>query len=85
MLELGGHEVIAERQQDTRALLGWGKQGIVLAFRGTASFQNAISDLQVQCVPASVASFQKAIADPGWAASYSSRHHQTVACSSVEK
>ena len=31
---------------DTKAVLGWNGQQVVLAFRGTASFVNALSDLQ---------------------------------------
>ena len=34
-------------QLDTKALLGWNREQIVLAFRGTASFANALSDLKV--------------------------------------
>ncbi len=47
LLDLDGHEIVEEQQHDTRALLGWGAQGILLSFRGTASLQNAISDLRV--------------------------------------
>ena len=32
---------------ETKALLGWSKDQIVLAFRGTASFSNALLDLKV--------------------------------------
>ena len=36
-----------ELQSDTRCLMGWNSSTIVLAFRGTASVTNALSDLQV--------------------------------------
>ena len=35
-------------QLDTKAVLGWNKRMMVLAFRGTASFANAWSDLKVR-------------------------------------
>ena len=40
-------ELLWELQLDTRCLMGWNDSKIVLAFRGTASFTNAWSDLQV--------------------------------------
>ena len=48
LLQLEGHDVVVEQQHDTRALLAWGPQGILLSFRGTASFQNFVSDLRVR-------------------------------------
>ena len=36
-----------ELQRDTRCLLGWNDSTIVVAFRGTASMTNALSDIQV--------------------------------------
>ena len=36
-----------ETQQDTRCLLGWGSNTVVVAFRGTASMKNALADVQV--------------------------------------
>ena len=36
-----------ERSLDTKVLIGWSEGAIVISFRGTASFRNAISDLQV--------------------------------------
>lgn len=34
-------------QLDVKAVLGWNQDQVVLAFRGTASFANALSDLKV--------------------------------------
>lgn len=36
-----------EVQQDTRCLVGWGGNTVVVSFRGTASMKNALADLQV--------------------------------------
>ena len=36
-----------EIEQDTRCLVGWGSNTVVVAFRGTASMKNALADLQV--------------------------------------
>ena len=40
-------ELFWELQRDTRCLLGWNNSKIVVAFRGTASVTNALSDIQV--------------------------------------
>ena len=40
-------ELFWELQLDTRCLMGWSNDTIVVAFRGTASMTNAWSDLQV--------------------------------------
>lgn len=40
-------ETFWDRQLDTKALLGWNAQTVVLAFRGTASMRNACSDMKV--------------------------------------
>ena len=40
-------ELFTELKRDTRCLMGWNNNTIVLAFRGTASVTNALSDLQV--------------------------------------
>ncbi|KAK9821824.1 hypothetical protein WJX74_001662 [Apatococcus lobatus] len=47
LLGLDQHELIWEHRLDTKVLLGWGPGGIAVAFRGTASLRNALSDLQV--------------------------------------
>lgn len=36
-----------EIEQDTRCLMGWGNNTVVVSFRGTASMRNALADLQV--------------------------------------
>lgn len=36
-----------EIEQDTRCLVGWGSNTVMVAFRGTASMKNALADLQV--------------------------------------
>ena len=40
-------ESILEDLYDSKALLAWGPRGAVLAFRGTFSFKNAITDIRV--------------------------------------
>ncbi|KAA6428794.1 MAG: hypothetical protein FRX49_01669 [Trebouxia sp. A1-2] len=46
MCGLTGSELFCEVRRDTRCLMGWSNSTIVLAFRGTASMTNALSDLQ---------------------------------------
>ena len=40
-----------ETKQDTRCLVGWGNNTVVVAFRGTASMKNALADVQVTFRP----------------------------------
>ncbi len=47
LLGLDQHELLWEHGLDTKALLGWGMGGVAIAFRGTASLRNALSDIQV--------------------------------------
>lgn len=47
LLGLETHELIWEHRLDTKVLIGSGPNGIAIAFRGTASLRNALSDLQV--------------------------------------
>ena len=47
-----------ETKQDTRCLVGWGNNTVVVAFRGTASMKNALADLQVPCCHLPVAPTQ---------------------------
>ena len=47
MYGLTDSELFCELKRDTRCLMGWSDTTIVLAFRGTASMTNALSDLQV--------------------------------------
>lgn len=63
LLGLEAHELIWEHSLDTKALLGWGAGGITIAFRGTASLRNALSDLQVKPNAAAL-SFTQTIASP---------------------
>ena len=39
--------IVREEKLDTKCFLAWNEDILVLAFRGTASTRNAISDLQV--------------------------------------
>ena len=47
MYGLTDSELFCELKRDTRCLMGWSNSTIVLAFRGTASMTNALSDVQV--------------------------------------
>lgn len=47
MYGLTDFELLWERASDTKALLAWGADTLVLAFRGTASMTNWMADLQV--------------------------------------
>lgn len=47
MYGLTDNELFSELKRDTRCLVGWSNKTIVLAFRGTASMTNALSDIQV--------------------------------------
>ena len=40
-------EVIWEHSMDTKCLLAWSPKAIALAFRGTASMANVLSDIKV--------------------------------------
>ncbi|KAK9824760.1 hypothetical protein WJX74_005593 [Apatococcus lobatus] len=46
LLGLEEHELVWEHRLDTKVLIGSGPNGIAIAFRGTASLRNAISDIQ---------------------------------------
>jgi len=48
LYRLTDSELFWELQLDTRCLMGWSENVIVVAFRGTASMTNAWSDLQVR-------------------------------------
>ena len=41
-------QVFREPGQDTKVLVGWGADTVVVAFRGTASFANVLNDIQVR-------------------------------------
>ena len=47
LLGLEQHELIWEHRLDTKVLIGFGPNGIAIAFRGTASLRNALSDIKV--------------------------------------
>lgn len=44
---LTSSELFWERASDTKMLMAWNRNTVVVAFRGTASINNAWSDLQV--------------------------------------
>ena len=50
LYNLTDSELFWEVQLDTRCLVGWSDSTIVVAFRGTASMKNALSDLQVSVI-----------------------------------
>ena len=45
---LTSFELLWEQERDTKALLAWSDDTVVLAFRGTASLRNVIADIQVR-------------------------------------
>ena len=45
---LSSFELLWERIRDTKALMAWNDDTIVLAFRGTASLRNVIADIQAR-------------------------------------
>lgn len=47
MSGLTNFELMWEKNEDTRVLLGWGPERIMLSFRGTASWTNACMDAQM--------------------------------------
>lgn len=47
LYKLTDSESFWEVEQDTRCLIGWGHNTVVVAFRGTASMRNALADMQV--------------------------------------
>lgn len=47
MYGLEHFEMFWEKAHDTKLLLAWSDSRMVLAFRGTASMSNALSDVQV--------------------------------------
>jgi hypothetical protein len=47
MFGLNDVQLFWERSLDTRVLVGWSSDMIVLSFRGTASLKNAFADIQV--------------------------------------
>ncbi len=45
---LTSFELLWEQERDTKALLAWSDDTVVLAFRGTASLRNVIADIQAR-------------------------------------
>ena len=46
LYDLHNFEVLWEKAEDTKALLAWSPERIVLSFRGTASWANVLVDLR---------------------------------------
>jgi hypothetical protein len=46
LYDLHSIEVLWEKAEDTKALLAWSAERIVLSFRGTASWANVLADLR---------------------------------------
>jgi hypothetical protein len=46
LYDLRSFEVLWEKAEDTKALLAWSSERIVLSFRGTASWANVLADLR---------------------------------------
>ena len=44
------YELFWEKSLDTKMVLAWSRQKIVMSFRGTASLANVVADLQVHCL-----------------------------------
>ena len=51
MLGLEQVQLFWERSLDTKVLIGWSADTIVISVRGTASLRNAIADIQVRWAP----------------------------------
>ncbi len=45
---LTSFELLWERERDTKALMAWNDDTVVLAFRGTASLRNVLADVQAR-------------------------------------
>ena len=48
LYNLTSFELLWERERDTKALMAWNDDTVVLAFRGTASLRNVIADIQAR-------------------------------------
>jgi hypothetical protein len=46
LYDLHSFELLWEAAEDTKALMAWSAERIVLSFRGTASWANVLADLQ---------------------------------------
>jgi hypothetical protein len=47
LYNLENFELLWERRLDTKALMAWNDDTVVLSFRGTASFRNVLADIKV--------------------------------------
>ena len=54
MLGLSQVQLFWERSLDTKVLVGWSGDTIVISFRGTASLRNALADLQARLLAGSL-------------------------------
>ena len=48
LYKLTAFELLWERETDTKAMIAWSEDTVVLAFRGTASLRNVLADLQAR-------------------------------------
>jgi hypothetical protein len=48
LYNLENFELLWERKLDTKALMAWNDNTVVLSFRGTASFRNVLADIKVR-------------------------------------
>ena len=48
LYNLENFELMWERKLDTKALMAWNEDTVVLSFRGTASFRNVLADIKVR-------------------------------------
>jgi len=53
-----------ERKLDTKALMAWNDDTVVLSFRGTASFRNVLSDIKVRARSAAFLGFEDGSGQP---------------------
>lgn len=49
LYDLENFEMLWDKTHDTKAILGWSSDTVVIAFRGTASISNVLADLQARC------------------------------------
>ena len=47
LYSLNAAQVFREPVQDSKAMVAWGPDAIVITFRGTASFSNVLNDIKV--------------------------------------
>lgn len=59
LYSMSDSESFWEVDQDTRCLIGWGNNTVVVAFRGTASMRNALADMQVLAYEAFLSCYEQ--------------------------